>query len=327
MQRVTGQSLTAYLQPRLFDPLGIAPPYWDAMGGSRQVGFIGLHLATEDLARFGLLYLQDGFWRGSPILPPGWTTTASRALTPTGGEPNPDWQQGYGCQFWRSRHGYRADGAFGQLVLVLPEAQAVVVATADTDQTQLLLDAVWTHVYPALTRPGSAVEDGRLTQRLRTLALPVDGACTQPGGDWVTATAVTPDQDGWALTLVAGGQTVAVVCGTASGGAARFGSRPTVSWSWRPRAAGRIPTRSWPSWCWCSHRTGSASGTCRDGVARRPVGGPPRCSTRLWPILLHRSVRILARPGRCRRTTGCPPGRGPRTPGCRSRWWPTDGAR
>ena len=64
LQARTGQSLTGYLQPRLFDPLGIAPPFWDDQGGPRQIGFAGLHLTTEDMARFGQLYLQDGRWDG-----------------------------------------------------------------------------------------------------------------------------------------------------------------------------------------------------------------------------------------------------------------------
>ena len=65
LQARTGQSLTGYLQPRLFDPLGIAPPFWDDRGGPRQIGFAGLHLTTEDVARFGLLYAQDGRWAGA----------------------------------------------------------------------------------------------------------------------------------------------------------------------------------------------------------------------------------------------------------------------
>jgi hypothetical protein len=48
------------------------------------------------------------------------------------GEPNPDWRQGYGFQFWMSRHGYRGDGAFGQFCVILPEQETVIVTTAYT---------------------------------------------------------------------------------------------------------------------------------------------------------------------------------------------------
>ena len=214
LQAVTDQRLTDYLQQRLFDPLGIDPPYWDAMGGPRQVGFIGLHLATEDLARLALLYSQDGQWAGRSVLPPGWAATAGQARTATPAEPNPDWRRGYGYQVWRSRHGYRADGAFGQFALVLPEPGTVVVTTADTEQMQALLDAVWSHLVPALAAgPDSAADDDRLAGRLGTLALPAAGTGPASADEWVTATAVDPEPDGWALTLSTGGHTGTVSCG------------------------------------------------------------------------------------------------------------------
>ena len=178
VQKRTSQSLTEYLQPRLFDPLDIPPPYWDTLGGSRQIGYSGLHLTTEQLARFGQLYLQQGSWAGSAVLPPGWVADATRVLTANPGEPEPDWRRGYGYQFWRSRHGYRGDGAYGQFCLVLPEQNAVVVTTGDTEMMQAVLDAVWTHLLPAFDNPSALGDDGRLAARLASLALPVDGGGT-----------------------------------------------------------------------------------------------------------------------------------------------------
>ena len=61
---------------------------------------------------------------------------------------NPDWRQGYGYQFWMSRHGYRGDGAFGQFCLVLPEQDAVVAMTGGTEAMQAVLDHVWDHLLP-----------------------------------------------------------------------------------------------------------------------------------------------------------------------------------
>ena len=183
LQTCTKQSLTDYLQPRLFDPLGIAPPFWDSGGGPRQIGLAGLHLTTEDVARFGLLYAQEGRWGGRPLLPPGWVTEASSALTPNPAEPEPDWQQGYGYQFWRSRHGYRADGAFGQFCLILPEQDAVVVITSETEIMQPLLDAVWAHLLPAFSGLGG--NDDRLAERLADLVC----RWTEPGR--------TPRTTGW----------------------------------------------------------------------------------------------------------------------------------
>ena len=213
LQARTGQSLTGYLQPRLFDPLGIAPPFWDTMGGPREIGFAGLHLTTEDVARFGLLYAQDGQWQGQPLLAPDFVATATRALTPNAGEPVVDWQQGYGYQFWRSRHGYRADGAFGQFCLVLPEQDAVVVITSETEIMQPLLDAVWAHLLPAFAGPGG--DDGAMAERLAALTLPVEGQGTYPADDWMTARTVTaaPGGSSWSLTLADADQTLVIDCG------------------------------------------------------------------------------------------------------------------
>ena len=214
LQARTGQSLTGYLQPRLFDPLGIPPPPWQTLGGPRQAGHSGLHLTTEQLARFGQLYLEHGSWAGSQILPPDWVAEATRPRTASPGEPEPDWRRGYGYQFWQSRHGYRADGAYGQFCLVLPEQDAVVVTTGETEMMQAVLDAAWAHLVPAFDGPSAAGDDDRLVARLAALALPAEGtAATYPADDWVTASAVTEQPYDWALTLGAADHRLVVSCG------------------------------------------------------------------------------------------------------------------
>jgi len=64
-------------------------------------------------------------------------------------QPASDWEQGYGYQFWRCRHGaYRGDGAFGQFCVVLPEHDAVVAVTSGTKDLQAVLNLVWEHLLP-----------------------------------------------------------------------------------------------------------------------------------------------------------------------------------
>jgi CubicO group peptidase (beta-lactamase class C family) len=213
VQERSGQTLTGYLQPRLFDPLGIPSPHWDTLGGRRQIGYSGLHLTTEQLARFGKLYLGQGSWNGSELLSPSWVAEATRVHTATPAEPEPDWRRGYGYQFWRSRHGYRGDGAYGQFCLVLPEQDAVVVTTGDTEMMQTVLDAVWAHLVPAFDSPSAAGDDDRLATRLAALALPAEGAGTYPGDDWLTPHAVTEQPYGWDLTVAAAAQRLVVGCG------------------------------------------------------------------------------------------------------------------
>ncbi|MEV0643154.1 serine hydrolase [Streptomyces sp. NPDC050619] len=179
LQRVTGRSLSEYLRPRLLDPLGIGEVAWTRYPADREIGFSGLHATTDAIARLGLLYLRDGVWEGERLLPEGWVAEATRAhVANADGTPEgavSDWQQGYGFQFWMSRHGYRGDGAYGQFCLVLPECDAVVAMTAATEQMQDVLNLVWEHLLPAFgpePLPGERHEDTVLAQRLARLALP-----------------------------------------------------------------------------------------------------------------------------------------------------------
>ncbi|WP_406836033.1 serine hydrolase domain-containing protein [Streptomyces sp. AHU1] len=186
LQRVTGLSLTAYLRPRLFDPLGIGETAWTRNRAGREIGFSGLHATTDAVARLGQLYLDDGVWEGRRILPASWIAEATRAHvanadgTPEGARS--DWQQGYGLQFWRGRHGYRGDGAFGQFCVVLPGHDAVIATTAATDRMQELLDLMWRHLLPAFGTAPSAANgrDETLRGRLARLALPPVEAAAEP---------------------------------------------------------------------------------------------------------------------------------------------------
>ncbi len=175
-QRVTGTTLLDYLTPRLLRPLGIDQAYWTAYPHDRQLGYSGLHLTTESIAKFGELYLRRGRWNGRQLVPAEYVDLATSALTPNPAETNPDWQQGYGYQFWRSRYGYRADGAFGQFCLVLPDQDAVIVMTSAADDAQAVLATVWQHLLPGFAHrhlSGSGVDRdaGELRDRLAGLTL------------------------------------------------------------------------------------------------------------------------------------------------------------
>ncbi|MFF8630371.1 serine hydrolase domain-containing protein [Streptomyces werraensis] len=226
VQRVTGQTLVEYLRPRLFDPLGIGETLWSRDRAGREIGFAGLHTTTDAIAKFGLLYLNDGVWQGERLLPEGWVERATRAHIGTagamGGDDRPDWDQGYGYQFWRGRHGYRGDGAYGQFCLVLPEHDAVIAATSATVEMQRYLELVWRHLLPAFgdaPPSGRDAEDAALRERLERLALPATDGTPAPATDgWagaaftpegglcaeqpkLTAAELTADDGGWTLTL------------------------------------------------------------------------------------------------------------------------------
>lgn len=185
VQKRTGQSVLEYLRPRLFEPLGIENPSWDTSSQGISLGGYGLRIRTEDIARFGQLYLQKGRWDGKQILTAAWVEAASARQTSNGSSPSSDWDQGYGYQFWRCRHGaYRGDGAFGQYCLVMPAQDTVIAITSGLGDMQAVLNLVWDKLLPSFKPkrlPDAPAEEGQLRARLKGLQLkPADGAATSP---------------------------------------------------------------------------------------------------------------------------------------------------
>ena len=185
VQKATGQTVLDYLRPRLFEPLGIQDPTWDASKQGISLGGFGLRIRTEDIARFGQLYLQKGEWRGKRLLSAEWIAEATARQTSNGSSPTSDWEQGYGYQFWRCRHGlYRGDGAFGQFCIVMPEQDAVVAITSGTRDLAGVMNLVWENILPAL-QPQALPEDPAavtaLRRKLAGLTLPPPaGEATKP---------------------------------------------------------------------------------------------------------------------------------------------------
>jgi CubicO group peptidase (beta-lactamase class C family) len=185
VERVTGIGLLAYLEPRLLAPLGITGATWETCPRGIAVGGWGLKIKTEDIARFGQLYLQKGVWNGVRLLAESWVEEATSHQVDNGDRPDSDWNQGYGFQFWRCRHGaYRGDGAFGQYCVVLPEQEAVLAITAGTGDMQAVLNLVWQHLLPGFAPaplPADEAVHTALRERLAGLNLPVPhGAPTSP---------------------------------------------------------------------------------------------------------------------------------------------------
>jgi hypothetical protein len=174
VSKVTGQSVLEYLGPRLFEPLGIERPTWVASPEGISAGAYGLDARTEDIAKLGLLYLQHGNWNGKQVIPAAWVDSATARQTSNGSAPTSDWDQGYGFQFWRSRHGYRGDGAFGQYMLVLPQYDAVVAITSGVRDMQAVMNLVWDKLLPAMSAdslPTNATARGALQARLASLSV------------------------------------------------------------------------------------------------------------------------------------------------------------
>ena len=174
VQQVTGQTVLDYLKPRLFEPLGIENPEWGASPQGVSLGGYGLHVRTEDIAKFGQLYLQKGKWGDKQLIPAEWIAQATSKQVENDKAPsgrNPDWKVGYGFQFWQCRHeAYRGDGKDGQFCIVLPKQDAVIAITAKTGNMQAQLDLVWDKLLPALGDKPLPENEAELAKLKETLS-------------------------------------------------------------------------------------------------------------------------------------------------------------
>jgi len=148
-------------------------PNWLESPAGINTGGWGLYLHTEDMARMGLCLLNGGKFAGKQVIPATWVAEMSKSQVPSVNAginerkmkelvaehpeityfspEKSDWVQGYGYQMWRCRHNaFRADGANGQYIIVIPEKDAVVVTTAHIQNMQQEINLIWSHLLPAL---------------------------------------------------------------------------------------------------------------------------------------------------------------------------------
>jgi CubicO group peptidase (beta-lactamase class C family) len=129
IRTATGRFIDDYAEEALFGPLGIRDFHWKKTPRGHPDTEGGLYLTAEDLAKIGYLYLNDGVWDGTRLLPEGWVREATaRHVTGVGG----GWDYGY--QWWiTSRNGldiWAGRGFGGQLLLVVPGRNIVAVVNA-----------------------------------------------------------------------------------------------------------------------------------------------------------------------------------------------------
>src|SRR5690606_5057859 len=188
VQKVTGETVEECLAPRLFEPLGISNRLWGMSPEGVNLTEGGLAITTEELAKFGLLYLQNGRWDGQQIVSEQWATAATSKQISTGAD-NGNWNYGYGYQFWRSPIGYRADGSLGQFSFVFPDQDMVLAITAATSNdggTNRLMNTVFAHVLRNITVQDEPLPDNpaaldALGAKLAALSLAApQGAASSP---------------------------------------------------------------------------------------------------------------------------------------------------
>ncbi|KAK9453389.1 beta-lactamase family protein [Dipodascopsis uninucleata] len=146
LTKLTGLSVLEYLKPRLLEPLGIAELTSESDSKGYGTAGFGFQTRTEDLAKFCTFLLHKGKWNGHQLLSEEWVEQATKKqieTVPTTLEKNPQYKAGYGYQFWRCSDSdiFRADGLWGQYGYVCPSKDLVLVVTAGSTATSLILDA------------------------------------------------------------------------------------------------------------------------------------------------------------------------------------------
>ncbi|MEV2268820.1 serine hydrolase domain-containing protein [Nonomuraea africana] len=129
LERATGRPVSAYLEQKLWGPLGMeADGSWstDSERSRFEQMQTGLNARAVDFAKFGALYLNEGSWQGRQLIPREWVTASTRVDTTT--DPAPHFQYN-----WWMRPGsgapndYWAQGNHGQFVYVSPGQDVVLL--------------------------------------------------------------------------------------------------------------------------------------------------------------------------------------------------------
>lgn len=162
-----GIDLEEYLREKLLTPMGITGTRWIRDPNGICTGGFGFSLHPEDIAKLGILLMQSGRWNGQQLVPEWYVREATRRQIGNGDDPNSDWAQGYGYQIWQCRHGaFRAAGMYGQLCVVHPATDTILVTNCLTQNMGGVLNAYFDEVL--LKYESDAVADEpEVTRQLR----------------------------------------------------------------------------------------------------------------------------------------------------------------
>ena len=137
---VTGKGLDEYLDP-LLKKMDINDYYFEKIMGN-CLGGAGQHVNIDALISLGSLLLNKGMYKGEQLVSREYVELATSNLVDNSHNGTPDWTCGYGLHLWMSKDGFRADGAFGQLCMVMPEKNMVIAVQAHVTSMQKEMDLV-----------------------------------------------------------------------------------------------------------------------------------------------------------------------------------------
>ena len=144
VEKRAGMPFADFLQKYLFDKLEIPRPRAIFTADGHHCGGIGIYLSVDEVYRFGRMLLSGGVYGGERVVSEAYLRKATSHVADTTDDGSEDWNVGYGYQFWRNvRGGFRGDGAFGQLCVVLPEEDTVFVQFAELGNMQAELSSIY----------------------------------------------------------------------------------------------------------------------------------------------------------------------------------------
>ncbi len=148
IERVTGNTTLAYAQEKLFEPLGITHVHWEHDKQGVFYGGNGLFMEPRDMAKFGYLFINNGYWDGQQIIPESWIDLTTSEYWNIWGD------LGYAYQWWTHAdiNGYAAHGKYGQAIFVIPEEDLVIAFTAEIfgSDPEPYLEIIHTYILPEL---------------------------------------------------------------------------------------------------------------------------------------------------------------------------------
>lgn len=161
----TGETLTEYLTPRLFGPLGITKYYWETCPKGITKGGWGLFLCAEDMAKLGQLYLQRGKWNGQQLVSEYWIEISTARHLKTQND-----TYGYGYQLWMEQRpgSFEYNGMLGQNVIIYPDMDMVLVTNAgnkETFQDCIMLNIIRKY-FPVNYHPADVLPENPLSYSL-----------------------------------------------------------------------------------------------------------------------------------------------------------------
>lgn len=165
--KLLGESITEYLTPRLFEPLGIDTPFWEHAPDGTEAGGWGLMLKTEDIAKLILCYQSKGKYNDIQVIPQWWTEEATGFISDNSvSEKEPDASAGYGCGFWRCAgmpNTYRCEGMFCQYAISFEDYNACLIMTSEHSDLQETLDVIWKYMPEAFIEPTQQRFENQIT--------------------------------------------------------------------------------------------------------------------------------------------------------------------